>query len=162
MDAVVFWKDIVCKFNEEKRCGFCWRFYAPLTEIDLNLVKKRKRCCVNVFLVWNGAQDFAAQPNFDVEKGLPNNPIETFSYQVYFLISSKEGINNYNEMPEHPISESRYETILKPLRKCINYDILNEFCLDFGVTSWTGNYVYDYQDEMYYGIRLNIVTQRRL
>lgn len=161
MDPVVFWDNLIQDFNKENKCDFCWRFYAPMREIDLNLVRKKDECCVNVFLVWNGAQDFNTLANFDINKGIPINPIEVFNYQVFFLVPSKEGINNYNEIPNHPVDESRYETILRPIRECINYNIFNDLCLKFGITSFNGSYVYDYQDEMYYGIKLNITTQKR-
>lgn len=161
-DPIELWNDIICRLNDEKKCGWCWRFFAPLTEVNMNLVKQRKECCVNVFFIWNGAEDFATRPNFDLNTGLMVEPTETFNYQVYFLINSNDGINNYNEMPEHPVSESKYLNIFKPLRECINLDILNALCLDYVVTNWSGKNIYDTTDDKYYGIRINVTTTKRI
>lgn len=162
-DPVKFWEEIINSFNDQEKCNFCWNFYAPLTEVDLNLVDTKNDCCVHVFFVWNrGGNDFSVAPNWNANFGIYENPSETFNYNVYFLIKSPVGINNYNEKSGHLVSESRYNTIFKPLRDCINFSIFNDLCLDFGVTEFSGRNIYDYQDEMYFGINLSISTQTRV
>ena|SRR5690554_2621745 len=153
-----FWQNTIDNFNDENQCGFCWNFFAPLTEVQLNLIRNQDECCVNVFLVRNKGVDFDTQ--FSTATGVSALELEREIYDVYFLIKSKEGINNYNEMADHPISESREKTIFEPLRKCITHKLINEICKTFLVTQWQGNYIYDYQDEQYYGIKLSITTQR--
>lgn len=153
-----FLQNTISNFNAEEKCGFCWEFYAPLTEIDLNIAKTG--CCVNVFLVREKGVDFDTQiQNFN---GASARQSEREHFDLYFLIKSKEGINNYNEIPGHPISESREKEIFEPLRNCITYSIFDEICKEFFIFSWSGKYIYDFQDEQYYGLRISITTQREI
>lgn len=156
IDIIKLWKEIIETFNDEERCDWCWEFYAPLQESRLNIVKatEQNKCCVKVFVLRNEPQDFGS--NLTYNRGFVSSSQNYENYKVLFLISSKEGLNNYNELGSHPVSESRYETILKPLRECIQRDILTDICEDFEVTAWNGRYIYDYQDELYYGIEIRI------
>lgn len=163
-DIVELWRDIIEAYNIDGRCDFCWRFYAPLTEQKLNLVRdvlveegsgeENEACCVHVFLIRNQPDDFSSTPNYS-QFGNVNTIVSVENYTVYFLIKSKEGLNNYNEMPGYSIEDSRYHTIFKPLRECIDITILTDLCLLGQVTSYRGSYVYDFQDEQYYGIRVS-------
>lgn len=162
MEPVTFWKTLIEKYNTDEKCGWCWNFFAPLTEVDLNLVKGGEECCINVFLTWDRGLDFQTETNWDATFGININPVEVYNYDLWFLIKSPVGINNYNEKPDHAIEESRYETIFKPLRNCINFDMLNDICKDFGVSSFNGRNIYDYQDEMFFGIKLTVSTQKRI
>lgn len=162
MNPVSFWSALIKSYNRQKKCGFCWNFYAPLTEIKLNQVQLKKECCVNVFLVWDKGVDFDTQVNFDNDKGITINPMERLHYDIYFLMQSTEGKNNYNEKRFHSVNESRYETIIKPLHQCINMDIITDVCAEFGISSFSGKNIYDYQDEQYYGVRISVTTQKRL
>lgn len=153
------WKHIVEQLDQEKKCGFCWDFFAPMTEIDLNLVNQKKNCCcVNVFLLRNKTQDFSTNISLTPFQTV-GNVVDIENYDVYFLIKSKPGINNYNEKYGHPIAESRHKTIFEPLRHCINHSILSGICGIGLVTSWNGTYIYDYSDEQYYGIKIAITQQ---
>ena len=163
-DIVELWRQIIANYAETAECDFCWKFYAPLTEQKLNLVKDvlvepgsdevNQACCVHVFLLRNQPDDFSTTPNYSTYGNL-NTVSHNENYVVYFLIKSKEGLNNYNEIPDHPILESRYETIFKPLRDCIDSRILTDICAIGQVTAYRGSYIYDYQDEQYYGLRIN-------
>lgn len=158
MNVIKFWSDLIEQYDDDERCGFCWKFYAPLTEIDLNLVKKSiDDCCVNVFITRDKGVDFDSQITYN--NGLPEVR-EREMYDVWFLVKSKVGLNNYNEMPDHDVEESRHNTILQPLRECITFEILRELCLDYEVNQWSGKYVYDYQDSIYYGIKISITTRK--
>lgn len=163
-DIVELWRDIIEAYNIDVKCGFCWKFYAPLTEQKLNLVRdvlvepgsgeSEDACCVHVFLLRNQPDDFSSTPNYSQFSTI-SDIVSTENYVVYFLIKSKEGLNNYNELPGYSIDESRHETIFKPLRECIDISILTDLCLLGQVTSYRGSYVYDYQDEQYYGLKVN-------
>lgn len=160
-DIIKTWSEIIDRFKSDNQCGFCWNFFAPLTEVDLNLVKEDSEnecCCVNVFIVRNKGLDFSTSISYNVLQTITES-IDNEFYDVYFLIKSSTGINNYNEMPNHPISESRHKTIFKPLRECITADILTNICEIGRVSQWNGTYVYDYQDEMYFGIKLSVTQQ---
>ena len=155
LNIVKLWEDLARQFNYEERCGKCWRFFAPMEEKRLNIIKGSDQCCINVFLLRNKGQDFGSTLTYGQE-GYLSNTFTREQYDILFLISSKEGINNYNELEGHNVLESRYETIFKPLRECITNDIITSICEHSKVEQWTGRYVYDYQDEQYYGLRISI------
>lgn len=148
------WKGITEQMNAENKCGFCWEFYAPLTDKKLNIVRGNGECCVKVFLLRNMAQDFGSRITYT--NGFQTNTNNFDNYKVLFLIPSKEGVNNYNELEGWSVDESRHMKIFKPLRNCITSDILTQICSNFEITNWTGKYIYDYQDENYYGIEITI------
>ena len=155
-----FWKDMIETYNEDSKCDFCWNFFAPMTEKRLNIIRditQEDDCCVNVFLLRNKSQDFGSRLTYN--HNYLTRTYKTETYEVLFLIPSKEGLNNYNELSGHSLEESRYETIFKPLRDCISNHIITDICNHAPVTSWNGRYVYDYQDENFYGIRINITQE---
>lgn len=163
-DIVELWRSIMQTYQEEFKCDFCWKFYAPLTELKLNTIRdilvelgsgeSEDACCVHVFLLRNQPDDFSSTPNYSRFTTIADI-VSTENYVVYFLIKSKEGLNNYNELPGYSIDESRHATIFKPLRECIDISILTDLCLLGQVTSYRGSYIYDYQDEQYYGLKVN-------
>ena len=158
LDVLELWRNLTEKLNTEESCGFCWKFYAPMTETRQNIIRKSNDCCVNVFLLRNKSQDFGSNLAYG-PSGYLNAQQHTESYDILFLIPSKEGLNNYNELLGHSIDDSRYATIFKPLRDCIKSTMITSICEHASVTSWSGRYVYDYQDEQYYGLRISITQQ---
>lgn len=158
LDVLGLWKGLTEQLNEEEVCDFCWEFYAPLTEVKLNIIRNKGNCCVHVFLIRNKPNDFGSNLTYGTG-GYLNTQIHTDSYDVLFLVSSIEGLNNYNELDNHPIEESRYETIFKPIRDCIKSKLITDICEHAQVSSWSGRFVYDYQDENYYGYRISINQQ---
>lgn len=155
MDIVDLWESIVDKLNLTQACGKCWKFYAPLTEFRLNVVKQdNDDCCVNVFLIRDRGTAFGSTVRYD--NGFMTGRTDSETYRIMFLIKSKEGLNNYNELPNNDVLESRYETIFRPLKQCIESTLITDICNHNKLVSWNGEYIYDYQDEMYYGFALNI------
>lgn len=154
MDVLENIKSIIERFKTDEQCGFCWNFYAPLTEQRQNIVRLSQPCCVNVFLLRNKGQDFST--NLTYQNGYIRTAKNSENYDLLFLMQSREGLNNYNELEGHPIEESRYETILKPLRDCVTDKLITDICEHYQVDQWMGRYIYDYQDEQYYGLRISI------
>lgn len=148
------WENIVNDLNDKNECGFCWKFIGALTQKRFNLTRRSEDCCVHVALFRNLATDFGS--NFVYRNGFLNDETRFENYEVMFLIQSKEGLNNYNEIEGHEVDQSRYETIFKPLRECIESNIIAGICTDYEVTQYSGRYIYDYQDEMYYGLAIRI------
>lgn len=151
---IEFIENIINQYQANNQCGFCWKFYAPLTEKRLNIVRNDGECCVNVFLLRDTGRDFYT--NVQYINGFVTTSEEFESYDLYFLMPSIEGLNNYNELPGHLISESRHETIFKPLRDCITSKFITDICNHYKVNSWSGRYIYDFNDEKYYGFKISI------
>lgn len=150
---IKFIKGIIEKYNNDNQCGFCWRFYAPLTEKRLNIVRN-DNCCVNVFLTRDSGRDFYT--NVKYVNGYATTFDEFESYDLYFLIASRDGLNNYNELEDNAINESRNETIFEPLRKCITSRFIVDICNHYQLVNWSGKYIYDFEDENYYGLKISI------
>lgn len=156
-EIIPLWEGIVKTMDETNACGYCWEFYAPLTEIKLNTTrtKEGKNCCVHVFLIRNKAMDFRHTPIYTNRNIISGYALED-NYDIYFLVKSKRGLNNYNELPHHDVKDSRYETIFRPIRDCIESRMITGICGTARVTQFSGNFVYDYQDEQYYGYKISI------
>lgn len=114
---------LIANYNENNRCGFCWEFEAPLRISDMNeSVKKTEPddCCVRVFLTNLRFNNSNEKPK------ISRSPIKRIVEvaTVYVLKYDDVGLNTYSEMDGHPLSESKWKTILKPLYDCL-------MCLDF-------------------------------
>jgi hypothetical protein len=50
LDLILFFNDLVLKWNTEEKCGFCWAFTAPMRDSDLNeyQIKEVDKCCLVV------------------------------------------------------------------------------------------------------------------
>lgn len=187
LDVVAQWQDLIDKMNEDEACDFCWRFFAPYTQIKANVIRDDGSCCVFVILTRESANAFGTNLAYNRVKGMYENIEHYENYTIDFVIASKEGIDNYNELAgdgedipgafsfgfsegfdigddgqTRHIEQSRHATIFEPLRKCITMRLIDDLCNYAPVTSWNGRYIYDHQDEIYYGIRLNITQIKRI
>lgn len=159
LDVVDQWEFITKELNEHNQCGFCWKFYAPYTSKRANIIKDDGDCCVNIILTRQSSNAFGSNLNFNKDKGYYER-IEHFeTYTLDFVIASKEGINNYNELFPNNIKTSRHAEIFNPLRDCISGSLIMKYCWHAPVTNWSGQYLFDQEDEMFYGLRINI-TQK--
>lgn len=100
IDVVKQWHDIVNKMNDDEACEFCWRFFAPYTQIKANTIRDDGRCCVFVILTRESANAFGANMEYNRVKGIYENVEKYENYTIDFVIASKEGIDNYNELAE--------------------------------------------------------------
>lgn len=158
IEIVNFWENLIESYDSENRCGFGWNYFNPITEKKLNVI--RTDCQVNVFTLFQ-QRPFKSSRNV-YRDGYISETFETKSYEVLFLISSNEGLNNYNEFPEHPKSESRTKTIYEPLENCINIDMLNSICdYVYEISNWSLDVEHDYQDGQFYGYKLRITQINR-
>lgn len=157
MDIVDFWAKQVQKWNDENKCGFCWEYAAPLVPSQINIVKP-ENCCVNVFLT---DIRFREIKNRNAQTSLIVSKTCVWNFSVYVLLPKNLGINNYNEIKDHPISESKWETVFKPLIDCMGCDNILDTCEILGVSNINVDMpsdavlVHNYLDMNYNGWRVN-------
>lgn len=156
MNIVKFWSDQVNKWKETDKCNMCWEFSAPLFEDASNIFQNREACCTYVLLT-----DLTENtvPRYNTQTGFKTAQHTDYSFTVDFVIKGDLGTNNYNEIKDHPIEESRYETIYRPLRECINLnDIDLDFCEFLGYIPenmrWNMSMSRAYLDNNYFGWKL--------
>ena len=157
MDIVKFWKDQTELWNEQNKCDLCWEFSAPLVASQINIVQN-ETCCVNVFLT---DIKFREVKQRNTVSGLVTSKLCVWSFSLYALSKSPLGVNNYNEKKWHPIEESKWETIFKPLIDCLGCDNILDTCELLGVTNVNmdmngdATLIHNYLDENYNGWKIN-------
>lgn len=155
MDIVNFFEQLTEKFNTELKCDNCWEFSAPLTESALNIVQPSEPCC-NQLMLTN--LSYSEQNQYNNVTTFRTNRTEEIYFTLYALKTSNLGINNFNEIKEHPKSESKYETIYKPLKGCLDASEVLAFCeilgFDVQVSKWSFDIVNNYQDLNYDGWKI--------
>lgn len=152
---------IVNNWNTEERCDLCWEFTAPLRESDLNEYQmKGDACCVLVAIT---DYRFQCSSPMNRQTGLLQLGAETHSFNMHVLSQDNVGLNVYNEIDGHPLSESKWATILQPLAECIACNPL-DFCEPLGynleVVNWTMNPRIDWMDSNYSGWTINVQLRR--
>lgn len=155
MDIVKFWNDVITNYNTTNKCGFCWSFGAPLSKSGINM-SDTDACCVNVFLTDYGFETIHEQLVYGSEK----KSCEHY-FNLWFLVPTNLGINNYNEIDNHLISESHWEKIYKPLQECIGCSIDIDFCANLGyplnIKKWKATQVVDSKfDANYKGFMVQV------
>lgn len=159
MDIVKLWQDIANNYNTNLKCGFCWNFGAPLTESAINAQQNTNtnKCCVNLFLT-----DIGFESGFeeDFNKASVNKYCDYY-FNIWVLLPTNLGVNNYNEIPNHEISQSNWATIYKPLFDCLGCDFDGQFCLNLGypvsIKKWRMSQVVKYQDANYSGYKIQAI-----
>ena len=151
---VDFFQAQINKWNDEQLCGYCWEFEAPLRLSDLNeSVQKTDDCCVRVFMTdwsFNIIREYA-----------PNNYVKDYKvrqnrFSLYFLLNDRIDINVYKEQDGHPLSESKWETILKPILECLQeFDFCELYGQPAQYVSEMWRPTLDYADQNYSGWRID-------
>jgi hypothetical protein len=124
MDIVDFWKKQVEKWNEDKKCGLCFEFAAPLVSSQINIVES-ETCCVNVFLT---DVKFREDKIYNPVTGLLTSKKCIWSFSLHAMVKKDLGINNYNEIKGHSVDESKWNTVFYPIINCLGCDNILEFC----------------------------------
>lgn len=145
----------------EEKCGFCWEFTAPMRESDLNeYVMKGEPCCLLVAVT-----DYRVQCSSPVNRstGLRTLGAEIHDFNLHFITHDDIGKNVYNEIPGHPLAESKWATILKPIADCVVCDPL-VFCEYLGfemeVSLWRLIPRMDWLDSNYSGWTVNVQLRK--
>jgi hypothetical protein len=157
MDIIDFWQKQVDKWNEENHCGLCWEFGAPLQQSQSNIQQLREdtKCCVQVFIT---DLSWEKHRSYNPTTGLVVSEYCDWTFNLFMLIPSELGKNNYNEISGYPIEESKWLTIFKPLIDCTACDPIIDFCEILGynvqIPKWGGKTVHNYLAMVYDGIRI--------
>ena len=162
MDIVNFFKQQVERFNLDDKCGLCWAFEAPMTESALNLVQLEEdtKCCVHLFMT---SLQFSKKNRYSAQTTFVNGESCEYTFTLYVLQASRMDLNNYTEIKGHPVSESKWETIYKPIFDCLSCENVLETCEILGykvdVTKWDAFLVSNFRDLNYDGWRFNITLK---
>ena len=166
MDIVKFWDDVVNGWKEERKCGLCWRFDAPLIESQSNIVQAEQgeECCV--FALVTELSD-STTPRVDSRTNFVNGIGQDHNFTIHFVMSAPLGTNNYREIPNHPVAEGRYESIYKPIKDCLeSQDLYQLFCDYIGqnviVTKWNKEVSHAYLDNNFYGWKIRATFRQEL
>lgn len=167
MNYIDFFGQVVQNYNNENKCGFCWCFSAPLSEQKINIQELREgyECCVQVMYTQNEGNAFVLQNNYNTQTNLLQQAYALENFNLYFLIPSRLGVNNYNEIQNHDLQEARYKQLFD-LKECITEQLHLNFCEFFKdtyhVTRWEGRQLLDYQDNNYIGYKVYVTIRKRL
>lgn len=162
MRLINFFTQQVQKWNDENKCGKCFKFYAPLTEQALN-IQQIDDCCVNVMLTRDRVQSFGVNNTYSTTTGTLSDQWVFKNFTLLFLVPQPIGVNNYTEILGHSTELSKYN-ILEDLEECI-IDMNLNFCEVSGnewqVTQWNATQLINFQDNNYTGYRINVSIRRR-
>lgn len=165
MNIVEFWRQQIAKWDEEKKCGLCWTFDAPMTDsaVELYQPPKGKECCVQALLTQDKVTPFASTLQYNSLTGFLNQRACNWTHQIYFVIPTELGVNNYTEIKGHTTDKARWVDVLQKLQECLACDAPLDFCEIMGttyrVTQWSAVQVMNYTSANYTGYKLTVTFQ---
>lgn len=163
MNIVNFWAQQVNKWHTEEKCGLCWEFFAPLTESAVSIAQS-DNCCVKVFLLRDKAPAFNVVNTYNGVTNMLTNSLCNINFQLLVVMTGNIGLNNFNEIPNHPTSQSKWSTMLYEIENCLACDARLDFCeilgRQYNITQWSATQVINNGDNAYTGYRLNVSFQK--
>ena len=164
MNPISFFEEQVKKWNEDKKCGFCWQFSAPLKESAINIqqIRESDECCVQLMLT---DLRLTEQKSYGTNGLITSNDC-VYNFNIFALLPSRLDINTYNEIEGHTIEESKWKTKLEPLLECLGCDALIEICeiwkYPIQIPNWgAAEVLINYQDANYDGWKIPITFRIR-
>ena len=164
MNVVDFFKRQVTKWDDELKCGFCWEFDAPLTESGVNesvMQTDPDDCCpVKVFIT-----NLSERKNRQYQQttGLLQRYSTDYTFTLHALMFDRVDTNVYSEQLGHPVSESKWETILSPIQSCICEEEILEFCeilcKNIHILAWNAITRINWLDNNYTGWSITITLR---
>jgi len=154
MDIVEFFSALVAQWEEDDKCGLCWVFTAPLSLDALNLyqIREEDKCCV-IVAITDLVQETVHRQN--PKTTLLQEKKRVTEFNIHFLTTGNLGVNNYDEIKDHPLAESKWATMVKPIWDCVGEPDLQEWCEVYGdqliIEKWRGQMRLDWQDMNYSG-----------
>lgn len=164
MTAIEIFEKQVEIWNQNQFCNNCWVFSAPLSEEAMNAYQLRseEECCYHLFVVdySSSTRNIYNSSNYLTQKTCEER------FTIYIAKSDRIDINNYNEIEEHPIDQSKWETIIKPLIECFTCDMMIDDCDILGypvmIPEWNVSKVINLHDNNYTGIKITGLFRRIL
>lgn len=161
INPIEFFKEQVAIWNETNHCGNCWSFTAPLTESGFNEYQLRdgKECCYLLAIT-----DYRTTSSNEYNSvNWTRRKVCDHRIVMYIVKPSNIGINHHNEIDGHEECESKYESIIKPLRECFECDPIIDYCEIVGypvqITQWNVDNVFNLHDNNYDGIKITAVMR---
>jgi len=157
-----FFEQQIQKYHAEKKCGFSWTFSAPLTNQALHLqeIRPAEKNFLQVMFLQEKQPAFSVQNNYNPQTGFLTNRFYIENFELFFLLPNNLGVNNYNEIAGHNISESR-SAELKKIKNCIS-DLQLDFCdflgQNFQLIKWDGYQKINFTPNNYigYGVAVSV------
>lgn len=144
MNLVKFFREAAKRWNDESRCGICWRFGAPLSVNSMNnyIVRSGDECCTHLFLTRYSNQTIDSRnPNTNLINGRTCN----HAFDLYCVVQRDSmGTMIDNEIPDYDsLSDDEkaglWDEVLEKLLGCIGCGMEFDLCemgYDFNITSW--------------------------
>lgn len=161
IDFVDFFEKQIAIWNDEELCDSCWKFEFSERLSEINESNQTDDdCCIMVFLT-----DYRPSKirNYNTDSQYKMSERIRYTFSLYFLQHDRIDINVHKEIKGHPVEESKWNTILKPIIECVgDFD----FCELIGKPvqylrdEW--NPVLDFQDNNYSGWRVQLQFEERL
>jgi len=158
MNFLPFFQQQIQHYHTDKKCGFGWTFSAPLTAEALHLqqIRPDHLQSVQVLFLQDGQTAFSVQNHYDPKTSFITQRYYTENFSLFFLLPNSLGVNNYNEIQGHPISESRSAELMQ-LKNCIT-DLQLDFCgflgVNYQITKWEAYQKINFTDNNYIGYQV--------
>ena len=165
LDIMLFFSNLVTRWDDEDKCAFCWEFTAPLRDSDLNEYQFRNNegCCLLVAIT---DYSFDTARRYNTKSKLISDKFIFHDFKLNVLTTDSLGRNVYDEIKDHPLTEGKWATTLKPIYDCMSEDEILTFCLDLGyiveIERWAGITRIDWLDNNYTGWTFNVRLKEQL
>jgi len=159
-----FFEQQITKYNTEKKCGFSWTFSAPLTQEALYLqqIRQSEKTHLQAMFLQDKQPAFSVQNIYDPKTGLLINRFYIENFSLFILLPDQLGVNNYNEITGHNISDSRSAELIK-IKKCIA-DLQLDFCgfigSDLQLIKWEAHQKINFTPNNYLGYQINATVKK--
>lgn len=125
MDYIKLLQQQVNMWQGQQKCGLCWSFNAPLQDSGVNKSTQREEaCCVHVFVTDMNVREVR---NYNTSTGFLSQKYDEVSLTIEFLKKSELGDNVYREQ-DYPLDQSKWDSILSPIKECLDSDAPFDFC----------------------------------
>lgn len=120
-------KKIVNRLDEQKACGFCWVFSAPLEEQTGNIRQMRDDECKCVHIYITRYEDQLINNYPSAFNSVPEKR-EITSISLLAMIDAELSENNWDEIKDYPITDSRWKKYLEPIKNCLTESAFSKWC----------------------------------
>lgn len=160
MNVIGVLKTEINKFNTETKCGLCWEFVPGGRKDYFNNIEliEGEECCVYV-----GVTEIKTNSGFVTSGEFVRKEYTDWNVKMFAGIPSSLDIQFYNENPEHPEVEGKWEKYINPIFECfgsgcVEMDLCNihncKGLTTVEVVKWSSTMVMNYNDMNLDGIEI--------